>query len=742
MDRKEPDTSSSETTPNGNGSEREAVARRSAVGYRAGDAPAAPGSGSRPAGPKRPGAARPVDERWLRGSHPGDRYVRVAQPAPADPAAPDRAPAVSPATRRPRRLGALGRWLLDGHVKEPDAPYERERDAAHHTQPWWKVMCLTGVDYFSTLGYQPGIAALAAGALSPIATLVLVLITLFGALPMYKRVAEESPHGDGSIAMLEHLLPWWQGKLFVLGLIGFVATGFVITITLSAADATAHLIENPFAPAFLHGGEVWITLLLIALLGAVFLKGFGEAIGIAVGLVAAYILLNLVVVATGFLEVARQPQVLADWRDALFQTHGNPLLMVGAALLIFPRLALGLSGFETGVVVMPLVRGDQGDAPAQPLGRIRNTRKLLTAAAGIMSVMLLASSLVTTLLIPHEEFEEGGAASGRALAYLAHEYLGDAFGTVYDVSTILILWFAGASALAGLLNIVPRYLPRYGMAPEWARATRPLVLIFTLICFIVTIVFRAGVEAQAGAYATGVLALITSATIAVTLSAKRRGQRRATIVFGAIALVFIYTTFVNIVERPEGLKIAAIFIAAIVVTSLVSRVWRTTELRTTEVVVDEAARRFIAEAVQGDAIHLIANHPDERNAREYLLKEIEQLEENRLPHGAPILFLEVTVRDASEFAPVLHVRGEQIGEYRVLRAEGSSVPNAIAAFLLWLRDATGARPHAYFGWTEGNPLKFLMRYILFGEGDIAPLTHEVLRKAERDPARRPAVHVG
>ncbi len=145
---------------------------------------------------------------------------------------------------------------------------------------------------------------------------------------------------------------------------------------------------------------------------------------------------------------------------------------------------------------------------------------------------------------------------------------------------------------------------------------------------------------------------------------------------------------------------------------------------------------------RGGEIHLIANHPDECNAREYLLKEREQRTGNSIPHGAPVLLLEVTVRDASEFAPVLNVTGEEIGRYRVLRAEGSSVANAIAAFLLWLRDTTGQHPHAYFGWTEGNPLKYLARYILFGEGDIAPLTHEVLRKAERDPARRPAVHVG
>jgi len=642
----------------------------------------------------------------------------------------------------PRLSARIQSWLLEGlttQANQPPGPHKQATE--HHQHPWWKVMCLTGVDYFSTLGYQPGIAALAAGVLSPVATILLVLLTLFGALPIYRRVAAESPHGEGSIAMLERLLPWWRGKLFVLALLGFVATDFIITITLSAADATAHVLENPLVPGFLDGHQVAITLSLIALLGGIFLKGFTEAIGIAVGLVAVYLALNFVVVAVALQHLAANPTLVVDWRQLLITSYSSPLAMVAVALVVFPKLALGLSGFETGVAVMPLVRGDPGDTAEHPRGRIRNTRKLLVTAALIMSGFLITSSFATTVLIPHQQFEEGGQASGRALAYLAHQYLGSGFGTAYDLSTIGILWFAGASAMAGLLNIVPRYLPRYGMAPEWARAVRPLALAFTAVAFAITLIFRADVEAQAGAYATGVLVLMSSAAVAVTLSVRRRGRRPAVLAFGLITLVFAYTTIANIIERPDGVKIASFFIAAILTTSLISRVTRATELRVTEVVLDETVLQFVKEAAAEGELRVIANEPDARDLLEYLEKDHEERERNQISADDPVLFLEVTVTDPSEFASHLQVVGEERHGYRILRMESSAVANAIAAVLLHLRDLTGKRPHVYFDWTEGNPVAHLLRFLIFGSGEVAPVTREVLRAAEPDSRRRPFVHV-
>ncbi|WP_371672879.1 APC family permease [Streptomyces sp. NBC_00289] len=647
------------------------------------------------------------------------------------------------ATTEPPPPSRLRSWMLEGLSDMGkggghQGPHARP-EPPHKGQRWWRVMCLTGVDYFSTLGYQPGIAALAAGLLSPVATIVLVIVTLAGALPVYRRVAEESPRGEGSIAMLERLLSFWQGKLFVLTLLGFAATDFLITITLSAADASTHLIENPHLTSALHDKQMLITLVFVALLGAVFLKGFLEAIGVAVVLVGIYLSLNVVVVIVGLWHVATAGHVVTDWSTALTAEHGNVFAMVGVALLVFPKLALGLSGFETGVAVMPHVQGDPDDTEEKPTGRIRDTKKLLTTAALIMSCFLIATSFITTLLIPEKDFEPGGQANGRALAFLAHDYLGSAFGTVYDVSTIAILWFAGASAMAGLLNLMPRYLPRYGMAPHWARAVRPMVIVFTLIAFLVTWIFDADVDAQGGAYATGVLVLISSAAIAVTIAARKAGQRNWTIAFAVISAVFLYTTVVNVIERPDGVKIGACFIAGIILVSLLSRLARAFELRVTSVTLDPMAERFIRD-MASRKIRFIANEPDQRDKAEYR----EKLEQIRADHDLPgedFVFAEVTVLDPSEFETGLTVRGEVLHDrYRVLTLESSSIPNALAALLLHVRDSTRCTPHIYFEWTEGNPFANFLRFFLFGQGEVAPVTREVLREAEPDRSRRPRVH--
>ena len=443
----------------------------------------------------------------------------------------------------------------------------------------------------------------------------------------------------------------------------------------------------------------------------------------------------------GVYRVLTQPILLHGWLDRLGQVGGFGSIL-STSVLAFPLLVLGLSGFETGVSMMPLVKSQGATDEERLADRIRNTRKLLTVAAVVMSVYLLATTFVTTVLIPAREFGDGGKASGRALAFLAHQDLGNAFGTVYDVSSIVILWFAGASAMAGLINIVPRYLPKYGMTPEWGRAIRPVVLVYTAITVLITIAFKADVDAQAGAYATGILFMMVSAAVAVTVSAHRRRRRGSTVGFAVVTVIFGYALVENVREKPDGIAISLLFILGILAISIISRLFRSTELRAEGIELDETAARFVAEAVATGELHFIANKVQAGDAAEYRAKQAEQRAVNPLPEGAVVLFLEVTVVDPSAFATELQVRGLDVGGYRVLRTESPVVPNALAAILLHLRDTTGLRPHCHFDWSEGNPLAHLVRFVLTGQGETAPVTREVLREAEKDPKRRPAVHVG
>jgi hypothetical protein len=593
--------------------------------------------------------------------------------------------------------------------------------------PWYRVLFLSGVDYFSTLAYQPGIALLAAGVLSPVATAVLVGVTLLCALPVYSQVAWRSYAGQGSIAMLENLLAGWPAKMAVLVLLGFAATDFVITITLSAADAAKHATENPVLRPLLGDAQLAVTFLLLLLLAAVFLRGFKEAIGVATLIAVPYLLLTVAVLGRCLVEVLRHPELLSHWHRAL-SAQGDPVAIAVTSAIVFPRLALGLSGFETGVAVMPLV-ADDGARIGRPVGRIRNTRKLLTSAALIMSVLLLASSVATTLLVPELAYLPGGAAAGRALSWLAHEHLGHAFGSAYDLLTIVMLWFAGASAMAGLLNLVPRYLPRFGMAPRWTVHARPLVLAILGITALVTAFFRADVEAQAGAYATGVLALMLSAAVAVALSYRaewtrgprgwRRKARVAGVYFGVVALVFGYTLVDNAVARPDGVVIAALFIVVVLTLSAVSRYRRATEMRVLHLVLADDASAALWASIRGRKVNLVPLRTNSRDERRRKAAEIRRYYNAR----GPIAFIHVELADnRSEFLAELRCRVEREREDYVIEISGAvAIANTIA-YVSELLDPVAL----FLGLTRRNLMSQALRYMLWGEGETGLLVYSIL----------------
>jgi hypothetical protein len=601
----------------------------------------------------------------------------------------------------------MGKWLAAGGGMD-------EQHAHHETHPWYRVLWLTGVDYFSTLGYQPGIALVAAGALSPIATCILVAVTLLGALPIYSQVAKRSYAGQGSIAMLENLLPGWTGKLFVLALLGFAATDFIITITLSAADASQHAIENPYLHPLLGESHVPLTIGLLALLAAVFLKGFQEAIGLAAAVALPYLSLNLVVLIRGIIEVTRRPELMSAWRLDL-SSHGDWGMLLLASGIIFPKLALGMSGFETGVSVMPLVSANS------TAGRVKATRMLLIVAAAIMSVYLLLSSFVTTVLIPAEAFGEGGPASGRAIAYLAHQYLGKGFGTVYDISTILILWFAGASAMAGLINLIPRYMPRFGMAPRWVSYRRPLVLALFGIAVVVTLVFSADVEAQAGAYATGVLVLMLSAGIAVALALWREHRAAAAAYFAVATAVFAFALVDNIIERPDGVIIASIFIVGILVVSAISRYRRSTELRASEVIFADEETARLWPLIAGKKVQLAPLRRNTPGARRRKAAEIRK----NYSHAGALAFIHVQLLDnRSEFIAPLKIRViEEDGDFVIDVSGAIAIANTIA-YVSELIDPISI----FLGLTRQSLMTQSLRFLLWGEGETGLMVYTILLK--------------
>lgn len=650
----------------------------------------------------------------------------------------------------------LGHWLREGRpapLGEGMIPHStptlrdnadpvraNEHEAAHHA-PWYATLWLTGVDYFSSLGYAPGLAVMAAGYVAPVATLILIAVTFFAALPVYAMVAKHSSEGEGSIKMIERLTArWgrlgWFGKTIVLGLLGFAMTDFVITITLSAADATHHIVENPVFEPFVPKSPVLVTAALIGALCVVFLKGFREAIGLSVAIALPYMILNAVIIAKGFMVLQEEPDKFQAWwakivhfdmatlRESLLRMSaegagpaghlggGGVFALIAVSLLVFPKLALGMSGFETGVSVMPHI-----SAPDHQT-RVRNTRKLLAGAAALMCIELFGANLVAAVLIPESEFwsataaHPAGKASGRALAYLGHQLLGSSFGTAYDIITCLILWFAGASAMAGLLNILPRYLPRFGMSPAWLEFRRPLVLVITFVCLAVNYAFDADVEAQGGAYATGVLVLMASGAFAVLLAEWNKTLRRWA--FFLILGVFSYVLVVNAAERPDGLKIATLFIVAIISASVFSRWRRASELRVCGIrFEDEESERLWHELPH---LHNVAVVPLRSNTPQARSRTEARNLQHHHDEESSFAFLHVTLlEDPSQFDSPIRVKVyRELNDFVIEIQDAVAVANAIAFVALSIR----AREVVIGLLDSGTPVVNSLMYLLFGTGEV------------------------
>jgi hypothetical protein len=687
----------------------------------------------------------------------------------------------------PQKEGAAAGLPERGKEPEPPQSY------------WLWVLGLIGLDYFSTLAYQPSIAFEAAGSLAPLATLVVVAVTLFAAVPVYAYVAGKSHRGQGALGLLERCVQGWHGKLLILVLLGFAATDFVITRTLSLADAAAHVVNNPI-PLWQQALDslsqfkeslrplsddsswhrilnIWdrqmvVTVLLVILslvFWKLFRKGFTRrVIVISAYIVGLYLLVNGLVICSGLFYLQNHPDIVAEWWEkvgqghldypALANTGNNWWALAGLCLLLFPKMALGLSGFELSMVVMPLVSGKKGDQADDPRGRIGNTRKLLLTAAGIMSLYLLGSALVTTTLIPSNSFTDVEAAKNRALAYLAHGGLladgatadqicpifGPLLGTLYDLSTVMILGLAGTSVAIGLRDFVPSYLHRLGMELNLAHRMGATLLIFNLINLYVTVVFRASVTAQRGAYAASVLVLMSSAALAALLD---RWQRRSgpwlwrmPWFYLLVTAGFSFASLVVMAANLEGLKIAFWFILAIVLISLLSRVVRSTELRFEGFQFKDEQSKLLWECMEDLQIPVLVPHrPGRRSLAE---KEQQIRQRHRLTPDVYVVFVEAELGDASDFyhRPLLEVIQEE-GRFIVRITHCASVSHVIAAVALELCKS-GRVPEIHFGWSDENPLAANLNFILFGQGNVPWMVRELIRKAEPKPECQPRIVIG
>lgn len=662
---------------------------------------------------------------------------------------------------------------------------------------WLWVMCLLGVDYFSTLGYQPSLTYELAGPLGPLATLAVVLMTLLIILPLYMYMARNSPHGLGSIGMLERLVNGWRGKSLILIVLGFTATDFVMLRSISLSDAAEHFRYNNYISAgrpFYHLATMlqsfctkhlgaWThnyvreQVLVSVLLGAVSFffwywlrRGFGRrVVRLAVLLVTPYLVVNGIVIGWGLWYLRQHPDLVARWWELAQQQvqsssehswlGGSWLAMVLLSVALVPQLALGFSGFELSMILMPQIRGRVDDEEQQPQGRIRRTWLMLALAALVMSLYLLGSVTVVTILVPGGQFKPPGEAGHRALAYLAHGGLlangqyghavnplfGPVFGTLYDLSSILILCFAGSSVMTALGMLLPRILLKFGMEFEWSHRWRVLFTMFALVNMCVTVFFRADVDDQRGAYATGVLALLlTTSMVALRNWNKRRTGaawwRPTAWHFGAASMLFAVLWVMVVLLTPSGLWISCCFIGVILCTSIVSRAMRTGENRTTGFDFVDEHSRFLWESLRSADFPILVPHRPGLFSRSERGQKIR--DDHRLDPGTEIVFLEVEVDDPSNFYQRLLIEVVPEETNFVIRVSRCvSIPHAIAAIALEM-SRYSRPPGLHFGWSDLGLLASSWSYLAFGEGNVPWKVRELINHEEPDPSKRPRVVVG
>jgi hypothetical protein len=665
--------------------------------------------------------------------------------------------------------------------------------------PW--ILCVVGLDYMSTLGYVPSIAFDAAGRLAPLAVAGLVLITLLGALPIYCYVAGRSPNGQGSALLLERLITGWRGKLLILVLLGFAATDLIFTRTFSAADAAEHVLHSPDAgwqrqldklgghwdagrkgaPDWVQGTianwsnrQLAVTVLLLLTgiaVSFVFRRGFRRRfVQIAVVVTVAYMLLNALLIGSGLVYLCERPELVRHWWDAVragdWQARAASASgpagageLSAAAVSLFPKVALGLSGFEMAMLLMPLVRGRKDDHPDRPRGRIRNTRKLLVVSALLMSTYLLGSSLVTTILVPPEAFRAAGQAQNRALAYLAHggplaglpagermaPFIGPEFGTVYDVSTIVILCLAGVSVTLCLAEFVPPYLHRLGMEFDWVHKLGALIWVFTGLKIFITFYYQASVDQQRSAYTTSVLVIFTSAALAAVLDVWHRRAGRAKLWrvpfwFLLILAVFTLSTVEVVWAQPGGAAISLWFIGFVLATSVLTRFYRSTEMRFQGFEFLDAASREEYEKLKVADFPILVPH---RTGRLTMAeKEAEVRQRHRLGPEVPLVFVVVELGDASEFflRPRLRLTRAN-GRVVIHVASCASIAHVIAAIAIDM-SRVGVAPEVHFGWSDENPITANLHFVLFGHGNVPWMVYALLRRSDLPESQKPRVVVG